>query len=174
MSDSVNPFESPETIAVPEKPLISQGNLTENMLVYLKGASPWLRFIGILGFIGSAVTALWGIIVMLFVPSINQFWYQIPGTEGFNASFGAMFGGTVGILCIIGGVVFFIPSLFIYRFGERTSSYLRSGVDRDLELALKNNKALWKYLGILCIIEIAFIPLMIIGGIIIAVVTVFT
>jgi hypothetical protein len=69
-----------------------------------------------------------------------------------------------------GGVLEFFPSLFIYRCGDKIRGYLRSGTDQDLELALKNNKSYWKFLGIVCIVSLAFIPLMIIGGIIIGVI----
>ena len=74
------------------------------------------------------------------------------------------------VFCLGGAVLIFIPSLFIYRFGERIRSFLRTGIEQELELAFKNNKSLWKFLGIYCIIALASIPVMIIGGIIIAVV----
>ena len=169
MSDSVNPFESPETAAVPVMPLVSHGALTETMLIYLKGASPWLRFVGILGFVSSGVTALWGVSLIAFLPAVTQLWYQIPGFEWFSNSLGAAFGGTMALFCTGGAALVFFPALFTYRFGERIRGYLRTGADLDLEMALKNNRSLWKFLGILAIIELAFIPLLIIGGIIIAV-----
>jgi len=170
MSDAVNPYQSPETVAVPEKPLAAQGTLTETMLLYLKGASPWLQFIGILGFIGSGLMALGGLIFLLVAPLMTGIWSEIPGMEGMGKYLGAAFGGGIAVLYIGLGALVFFPSLFVYRFGEKIRSYLRTGVDQDLELAFKNNKSLWKFIGIISIIELAFIPLMIIGGIIAAVV----
>jgi len=170
MSDTENPYQSPETPAVPVKPLVAQGTLTETMLLYLKGASPWLRFVGIMGFVSSGTTALWGIIFFAIIPLTGQIWNEIPGFEVVSNALGVVFGGGIAVLCIGAGVLIFFPSLFIYRFGEKIRGYLRTGTDLDLELAFKNNKSLWKFLGILYIINLAFIPLLIIGSIIAAVV----
>jgi len=170
MSDTVNPFQSPETAAVPEKPLAAQGTLTETMLIYLKGAAPWLQFMGILGFIGSGFTALWGVAMIALVPLLRQVWDQVPEFEVVGNFLGVAFGGTLAVLCIGGAVVLFFPAFFTYNFGRKIRGYLMNGKDADLEAAFKNNKSLWKFLGIISIIELAFIPLLIIGGIIVAVV----
>jgi len=170
MSDAVNPYQSPETVSVPVKPLVAQGFLTETMLIYLKGASPWLRFVGIVGFITSGLTALSGLVFFAFLPLVKQLWDEIPGFEAsFSGALGAVFGGGMAVLSIGAGVLIFIPALFVYRFGERIRSYLRTGMDQELEQAFKNNKFFWKFLGIICIVELAFFPLAIIGGIIAAV-----
>jgi len=169
MSDAENPYRSPEATVVWEKPLAAQGALTETMLIYLKGASPWLRFIGILGFISAGITALSGLGSFALVPLLGQAWDEIPGTEAFRGVFSSIFGGTMAVFCIGGAAIVFFPSLFIYRFGEKIRSYLRTGKEQDLEQAFRNNKSLWKFAGIVCIVSLAFIPLMIVGGIIVAV-----
>ena len=164
MSEAVNPYQSPETLAVPVKPLLVQGSLTETMLIYLKKTSPWLRFIGILGFIGSGVVVLWGVSMFVFVPMIWRTWDHIPGFESFGGIMGAAYGVVMAALSIVGALLVFLPALFLYRFGDKIRNYLRTGADQDLELAFKNNKSFWKYVGIICIIQVAFLPLLIIGG----------
>ena len=173
MSDVINPYQSPETAAVAVKPLVAQGPLTENMLIYLKRASPWLRFLGIVGFIGAGLTTLSGFSFAAFIPAINQVWDEIPGFGSFSTVMGAIFGGGMAVFSIGGGVLMFFPSLFMYRFGDKIRSYLRTGMDQDLEMALKNNHSLWKFTGIICIISLAFIPLLVIGVIIVAVAVTF-
>jgi len=170
MSDMANPYQSPETAAVPVKPLAAQGSFTETMLFYLKEASPWLRFVGILGFIGAALTALCGLFMLAFIPLMSRVWDEIPGVEAsFSRVLGKAAGGSMVVLFVGIGVLMFFPSLFIYRFGEKIRSYLRTGIDQDIEQAFKNNKSLWKFLGIISIIELAFIPLTIVGSIIAAI-----
>ena len=170
MSDVVNPYQSPETAAVPVTPLIAQGVLTETMLIYLKGASPWLRFVAVIGFISAGLTALSGGFFFAIIPMATQSWEQVPGFESFgDGALAVGFGLGMLVLFMGGAAAMFIPSLFMYRFGEKIRSYLRSGTDQDLELAFKNNKSLWKFIGIVCIIYLSFIPLMIIGAIIVGV-----
>jgi hypothetical protein len=158
MSDAVNPYQGPEMSAVPVKPLVSHGNLTENMLKYLKGASPWLRFVGVLGFISAGTTALSGLVFFVLVPLLGGAMDYIPGFEAFS-DFGAVFGAMMGVLFIGLAVLIFFPSLFLFKFGEKIHSYLRTGKDQELEDAFKNNKSFWKFCGIIYIIYLAFIPL---------------
>jgi hypothetical protein len=174
MSDAVNPYQSPETAVVPEKPLAIQGTLTETMLVHLKGASPWLRFVGILGFIYSGFVALMGFSVLPFISIVSRAWTEIPGFESFYGAFGAVFNGFMVVLFIGAGVLLFFPSLYIFRFGERIRGYLKTGADEELESAFRSNKSLWKFAGILCIVQLAFFPLLIIGSVIAALVAVFS
>ena len=173
MSDSVNPYQSPRVPAVQEQPLVFHGAFTETMLIYLKQASPWLRFIGILGFISAGISATSGFSFFAIVPLMNQFGSMIPGFDSFGYIFGAAFGGSMVLLCVGAGVLVFFPSLFIYRFGEKIRSYLRTGSDQDLELALKNNKSFWKFLGVLCIVQLAFIPVILVGAVIVGLVMAF-
>jgi hypothetical protein len=174
MSDAVNPYQSPEAAVIPEKPLAIQGTLTETMLVYLKGATPWLRLVGILGFICSGFVALTGFSILPFITIVNRLWTDMPGFESLDGVFGAVFNGTMMILFIGAGVLLFFPSLYIFRFGEKIRSYLKTGADADLELAFRNNKSLWKFAGILCIVQLAFVPLLIIGSVIVALVAAFS
>jgi len=170
VSNEVNPFQSPVAAAVPVKPLVAQGSITEQMLIYLKGASPWLRFVGIMGFIFAGFTALTSISSIALIPLLNDAGDGIPGIEVLGNALGAIFGGGMAALGVGGAVLMFFPSFFIFMFGEKIQSYLRTGADLDLEAALKNNKSLWKFAGIYCIVSLAFIPLMIIALVIVLVV----
>ena len=174
MSDVENPWQTPQSDSVPEK--VTQGALTGTMLRYLKEASPWLRFIGILGFIGCGFLALGGIIMLFAAGAITSVWSEAWGDiaelGAYSGVLSTVFGATMTVYFLFFAVLFFFPSLFIYNFGSKIRGYMQSASDEDLEAALKNNKSLWKFLGILAIIQLAFIPVVIIVGIIIGVATV--
>ena len=72
MSDVVNPYKSPEASTEVIKPLTVQGTLSETMLKYLSDSSPWLRFIGIVGFIGSGLFVLGGLIAIIVSPILSS------------------------------------------------------------------------------------------------------
>lgn len=170
MSDTVNPYQTPGETVQPVNLPSAQGALTETMLIHLKSASPWLKFIGVLGFIGSGLTALWGLSFSAFIPLVAQVWDEIPQAyQPFGAFIGAALGGSMALVCVGAGLLMFFPSLFAFRFGSKIQNYLRTGTDQDLELAFKNNKSFWKFIGILCIVQLALFPLIIIGSIIAAV-----
>jgi hypothetical protein len=169
MSDTENPYRSPEAGVSPVAPLTSGGFLTDIMLACLKGASPWLRFVGIVGFVGCGLTVLIGIIFLATGPAMGWVWETVPGINFYADVFGAVFGGVMGGYCLILGVLCFFPSFFIYNFGTGIRNYIRSGAGEELETAFRNNKSLWKFIGILTIIGLAFIPLSIIIGVVVGV-----
>jgi hypothetical protein len=160
MSDFENPYKSPETAIETEKPQSGSG-LNETMLGYLKEASPWMRFIGILGFIGAGLFCVIGIISAIFS---TAFFGSIEGLESFPI-------GVFSLFYIAGGALYFFPARFAYFFGAKIRDYQISGSDEDMELAFKNNKSLWKFLGIMCIVLLAFAPVFIIISIVTAAVT---
>jgi len=158
MSDFENPYKSPETSIVPEKTQASGAVITETMLGYLKQASPWLRFIGIMGFIGAGLTCLFGIIFVITSSALPSF---MDGIANFPI-------WILSLFYIGAGALLFFPARFTYNFGAKIRNYQFSGSNEDLELAFRNNKSLWKFQGILMIIYLALIPFMVVVGIIVA------
>jgi hypothetical protein len=130
------------------------------MVRYLREASPWLRFIGILGFIGCGVLALGGIVFTALVILVSD----LAGEFG-----GVLWGSFIGVLYLVLGLLSFFPAKFSYAFGSKIHHYTLSSADKDLEDAFKNNRSLWKFFGILAIVYLAIIPLGLIGGILVAV-----
>jgi len=146
MSDYSNPYRSPETQIIPENP--KGAAITELMLRYLQGASPWLRFMGIIGYIGFSLICLIGVIfffVSLSTPAIAF---------------------TILILYSLIALLVFFPARFSFNFGKYIRSYLYSQDANDLETALSNNKSYWKFTGILTIIYLSLIVTVILLSII--------
>ncbi|MCL2478690.1 MAG: hypothetical protein FWF22_04265 [Treponema sp.] len=168
MSDIDNPYKSPAANTEIVTPLTVRGNLTETMLKHLNDASPWLRFLGIMGFIGSGLLALCGLISLIALPIVMNL---LAGTRsplfGLFSSFGLVL---VYALYFLGaGVLMFFPAFFTYRFGSKLRSYTQTNSEQELELAFKNNKSLVKFNGILMIVALAAVPVIIIVIIVVAV-----
>jgi hypothetical protein len=161
MSDLANPYQSPENASVPEKTLGSQGLLTDTMLRYLKEADPWLRFAGIIGFFGAGFAVLACIIMAVVVGIMSA--QGGMDVEGFPLG---AFSLIYVIFGLIAGVISFFPAYFIFAFGKGIHNYFLNNAEQELEKAFKNNKSLWKFRGILCIISLAFIPLTIVLSIV--------
>lgn len=152
-----NPYESPQTEANAINPL-SERVLTANMLFYLQGAAPWLRFAGITGFIFLGLLIV-GLLVM------------IAGADTLGETFGLGSTSPLVFLTYLPMLaVGFMHVLFTYKFGNKIQAYLRTGDNADLEDAFKNNKSLWNLTGVLYIISLAIMGLVLIGGILAAVI----
>jgi hypothetical protein len=150
--------------------------LTDTMARYLDGAAPWLRFVGILGFIFCGITFVVGIMVLITLSVSENFLFFDNFFGGVGKTF---FSGTakavnygITILYLGGAVLHFFPSKFIYTFGTKIRRFRRSHSAEDLELALKNNKSLWKFLGIVCVVAISFVLVTIILVIVTALVSI--
>jgi hypothetical protein len=133
------------------------------MLRYLKETSPWLRFIGILSFIGCGFIFFGGIIAAIVLFAVSS----------LADEFGEFPAGIFGLVYAAAGVLIFFPARFIYSVGSKIRNYMLSRSDEDLEQAFKNNKSFWKFCGICSIVSLAFIPLGIIASVITAISSVF-
>ena len=173
MSDSENPYASPQTEIVPENKLIDRPLLNDTMTGYLKEASPWLRFLGIIGYINCGILVLACIGSFAGMREISALWDAIPDIGALGDTFTSIFSASLGMNFLVFAVLFFFPSRFVYNFGAKIRSYFQNGKEQELELALKNNRTLWKYMGIITIISLAMIPILIVIIIVIAVVSVF-
>jgi hypothetical protein len=156
MSDFENPYQSPETPIIPEVSQDTGVSFSVTMLQYLNEASPWLRFVGILGYIGSGMTAIGGIIIAITMTAVGDIAGDLGAFPAWIFSF----------VYIPLGVLLFFPAHFTYNFGKKIRDFKFSNSTDDLELAFKNNKSFWKFSGIICIIYLAIIPLFLIIAII--------
>jgi hypothetical protein len=163
MPDTYNPYKSPQAEISAEKGG-SAGNLTETMVAYLKDAAPWMRFVGIMGFIGAGFMAVGAVGVISASPFISNI-------SGIPRAWGVAALAAVGLVYLGVAVLVFFPARFTYFFGEKIRRFLRSNAEAELEGAFKNNRSLWKFIGILTIVNIAVIPVFIVVAVIAAVYT---
>ncbi|MCL2190469.1 MAG: hypothetical protein FWB79_00585 [Treponema sp.] len=134
----------------PEAPMATGRTLTDTMLAHLNGAAPWLRFLGVLGIVYSGLIFLGGLSFVFLMEGV------LEGLLGFGLAEMFLAAGVwFGLFYAATGLCVLLPSLFALRFGGKIRSYSKTGRDRDLEIAFKNNKSLWKFCGILCIVGLA-------------------
>ncbi|MDR1933562.1 MAG: hypothetical protein LBQ57_12165 [Spirochaetales bacterium] len=169
MTDSTNPYQGPQTSVGAIRPALSTGTLTEVMVFYLRDASPWMRFLGIIGYISCGFMVLGGIF-MAFLPAVFLGLHEVSEAGiAVTAGMGA-FGGAFYIII---AVAMFFPARWLYKTGVKIRGYVRTGADSDLEEAFRSNRAFWKFMGIMTIISLAGIPVLIIVGVLAVVGTTF-
>ena len=130
--------------------------LSEKMIYYLQGAAPWIRFVGIAGFVFLGLT-----LISLLVLTANS-----DSIDSYSMGMDFDTGPLLIITTLPALAVGFFCSFFTYRFGNKIKAYCKTKDPAELENAFKNNKALWTLSGVLFIISLAIVALAILIGII--------
>jgi hypothetical protein len=156
MADTLNPWQGPSAEAGTEE-AVFRGAVTPLMVRYLKETSPWLLFVGVLGYVAAVLLGLVGLILGI----VMVFALRAPGRLGSDGAV-VMF---MGPAYLAAGALAFFPARFTHKCGLRIRRYLVSAAEGDLEEALRNNRALWRFSGILSIVYLALLILVIIGAV---------
>jgi hypothetical protein len=122
------------------------------MLQHLVETSPWLRYKGIIGFIGSGLCCLGGIIFVIVLTAASN----------FLGDFGGVPVWIFVLVYLPMGVILFFPAYFLFRSGQKIRTYRLTHSNEDMESGLKYSKSYWRFLGILTIIYLAALPVFII------------
>jgi hypothetical protein len=127
--------------------------------VHLKEAAMWGRFLGIVGFIISALL----VIVALFAGTLIA---KLMSANPYGGSaMGGSMGGIVTVLYLIIAAITFFISLLMYRFGARTKTALLTNDQSSLNGGFSSLKILLRVYGIVTIIYLGFLALALIVGI---------
>ncbi len=120
----------------------------------LRATRPWTRFLSVLGFIGTGLTIVVGIFMLI-------------GKDFIPASETALPLGFLGILYILTSVFYLIPSIWLAKYSSAISAFLRAGDAIELGRAIAYQKSFWKFVGILALVSILFAALGIMAAILI-------
>jgi len=146
--------------AVPAQP---QGIiLTQEAQLYLLSAGKWARFLGILGFIGTAFIA----ICALFVGTMMSALSSVSPMGSFGMA-GAM-GGFMSFFYILIALFYFFVSLYIYQFGARVKEGVAFGSSETIANGLGKLKSVFKMIGIITIVILILYIFILIGVIVFA------
>lgn len=113
--------------------------ITDMAAGYINETRKWAQFLAILGFIGAGLIA----IMAIFAGSL------------FSGMIGA--GGiAITVLYLLMALLYFFPSLYLFRFSEKSNKALYKKDSGELEAAMCNLKSTFKFYGVTAIIVISF------------------
>ena len=117
--------------------------ITSAMMEYLKQTKPWVRFISILGFIGTGFLLLLGLFLVL-------------GASVLSSRFGSAFGGVpaalIGLIYLVLGAFYILPAVFLFRYASGIQKALTVDLMSGVEDALRSQKSFWRFVGVLMLI----------------------
>ena len=131
--------------------------ITPAMMEFLKQTKPWVRFVSIMGFIGTALLFLIGLFLILgagLVSSLSQ------------TAFGGAPVGVIGFVYAALGLLYFFPDLHLFRYADGIKKALSLDPVGGVEDALRHQKSFWRFVGILVLIVLILQIVALIGVIV--------
>lgn len=129
----------------PAEPVILR--VTEDVRSYLYETSKWSRFLSIVGFVICALIVIFAFSVPAILSAIAV---QLPANPLAKVSSGLF---TIPYLII--GLLYFYPSLLLFKFANAAKTAVLYNDQPSLSTAISKMKSFFKFWGILTIIAIA-------------------
>jgi hypothetical protein len=148
MAESENPYQPPSASDEPQASQQGTGVVTAATRVHFGKASPWLRFAGVMGYIGSISSVVFGVIFGIVALASGKSLFGSTAQSAITGPALALF--YLGI-----GVVLFFPARYIQQMGKLSKLYVGSGDELTLESIALNLKRTVKFYGISTIVTIA-------------------
>ncbi len=117
--------------------------ITAAMMGYLKQTKPWVRFISIMGFIGTGLLFLLGLFLILGAGLLSSL---------SRTALGGVPLGLIGFICAALGCLYFFPALHLFRYAGGIKRALISDQVGGMEDALMHQRSFWRFVGILVLI----------------------
>tara|TARA_B110000503_G_C7147008_1_gene413477 strand:- start:1738 stop:2220 length:483 start_codon:yes stop_codon:yes gene_type:complete len=135
--------------------------LTKASKSYLMETAKWSSSFGILGFIGTGLMVIFSLFAGTMFSAMNNF---NPAFEDSAASAGAWFSPMITFVYLLLALLYFFPSLYLFKSGRALKAGLRNDDAHQIEEGFKNLKASFKFWGILSIIFISIYILIFLIG----------
>jgi hypothetical protein len=120
---------------------------------YLNSAAKWGRFLAIIGFIMTALLAVFALFAGSIFSSIStQTSSAMPGIAAIGGTF-------ITVIYLVIAVIYFFPCLYLYQFGARMIKALQSRDQVSLNSSFQQLQSCFKFVGILMIIVLCFYAL---------------
>ena len=127
----------------------------------LQATKPWVRFISVMVFIGAGFMLL-AAAGMLIAGSLAG------ASMGSRGGSGALTAGMSMGIAVVYGLLSFLyiyPGLKLWKYASAIGALLQSGSESDLVDALNQQRAFWRFTGIVMIVLLGLYALLIVGAI---------
>jgi hypothetical protein len=122
---------------------------------HLSEAAKWARFLAICGFVFLGLMVVYGIFMSFVFANMMGTMSKYDSTYSTNSLKSIMGAGMI-IFYIVCAVIAFFPYYFLLRFANKMKAALVSNDQDSLNGSFQNLKILYRYMGILMIISLAF------------------
>lgn len=128
---------------------------------FLKEATKWAYFLGIVGFVGIAFILIFAIFASAIFSTLGN---TVPGMALYGGSFGAI----ISVMYFAIAALYFFPVYYLFKFGSNGKKAFKEDDSQALTDSFGYLKSHYKFIGILMIAVLAlyavFFLLAILGG----------
>lgn len=121
--------------------------VTETAKNYLTQSAKWAKFLAIVGFVIVGFMVLLGLFFGTFMGMMSS---SLGSAE--SSAIEAMGAGAFGLIYVLLALLYFMPTLYLYRFSTRTKRALIDDNSEMLTDALGQLKSMFTFMGILTLI----------------------
>jgi hypothetical protein len=148
---SFNPYQAPHAPLDAHHAGVQrgEGQATQLTIEHLRGTSPWVLFLSILGFIIAGFSVLGGLGTMIMVPIAMTTAPSSGDQTGMAAGMGIIV--ATGLFYLVMGVAYGVGSYFLVKYTQSIGRLVASGLVSDVEEALAAQRMFWKSAGIITI-----------------------
>ncbi len=144
-------METNESSANPQ-PQETKHTLSLESVRYLNETRKWAAFIAIMLFIFTGLMVVVGLVVAAVFSASEELNSVMPIGSSW-----------LGIVYVLLGAVYLLPAIYLYNFSTHTAKGLLQSNPSHLNLAFKNLKSHYKFLGIFLIVMLGIYALLVIG-----------
>jgi hypothetical protein len=145
---SYNPYQGPQATGGADSYSAGGQQVSPGVIRELLGTKPWVRLVSVLMFIGAGFMLIAGLIGMVA-----------------GSSFGGGAGALVGVIYLVFAIIYIIPALKLWKYGNGINQVAMTQNTQALEAAISEQRQFWKFTGIMIIVSFVLaIVLAVVGG----------
>lgn len=130
------------------------GVLSQAIISQLLRTRPWVRLLSVMSFLGAGLMLIFGIIMLVAGGAGMASGMGSSSSSGAAALGGGMMIG-MSMFYILIALLYIYPGLKLWKYANRITGFASTGAEVDLERALNEQRAFWKFAGISVIVMIA-------------------
>lgn len=153
-----NPYTSPSANLFGSASGTTTEGVPQEAITHLQRTKPWVRLIGVFLWIGVVLMLLSG--VAIGVASVLGLGAAAEGGAGAQQ---AMMMIAMGVVYGVMSLLYIYPAVKIWKYGTFIGKLVQSRSSEDLVAALDQQRAFWKFVGILFLISIVIYFVVIVG-----------
>ncbi len=147
--DSPNPYSSPQANLFGSSS--SGGGITPGVLLQLQKTKPWVRFFSVMMFLGAGFMILAAVVMGVMGAAFGSVALEGKGSPAMQAGFGVGLAAIYGVMAVL----YIYPGIKLWKYADRIRDLQNSQDSAMLEAALNEQRAFWKYTGVMIIVMIS-------------------